>query len=340
MDQQVTGEVSNADMVAADSGMKGSGGAKAPEAKTSGGSLSVAGAIGINIASSDASATIQNDLAVTAGGALTLNASNNTDASVEADGSSTQTAGGGGTGVGAAVGINVADAASEASIGTGATISAVGVKLDAGVRDVSGDTQNTFKTKTTAGAGGGKTGIAGSIALNIVGNRSEAVVRSTALSPTSVNANGGDVTLSASNDSATTTDALMSDGGAMGSDLGVGASFALSVVDNTSSAELADSSDLTAQARSVLDEVAAIMEANPGRVEIAGYADSRQTQEYNLWLSERRAESVQRYLVAKGLDAGRFEVVEHGENNPADSNATAEGQQNNRRTEFHALKEN
>ena len=101
-----------------------------------------------------------------------------------------------------------------------------------------------------------------------------------------------------------------------------------------------DSSDLTAQARNVLDEVAAIMEANPGRVEIAGYADSRQTQEYNLWLSERRAESVQRYLVAKGLDAGRFEVVEHGENNPADSNATAEGQQNNRRTEFHALKEN
>ncbi len=101
-----------------------------------------------------------------------------------------------------------------------------------------------------------------------------------------------------------------------------------------------DSSDLTAQARSVLDEVAAIMKANPGRVEIAGYADSRQTQEYNLWLSERRAESVHRYLVAKGLDASRFEVVEHGESNPVDSNATAEGQQNNRRTEFHALKEN
>jgi outer membrane protein OmpA-like peptidoglycan-associated protein len=101
-----------------------------------------------------------------------------------------------------------------------------------------------------------------------------------------------------------------------------------------------DSSDLTAQARSVLDEVAAIMKANPGRVEIAGYADSRQTQEYNLWLSERRAQSVQRYLVAKGLDADRFEVVEYGESDPVDSNVTADGQQNNRRTEFHALKEN
>ena len=101
-----------------------------------------------------------------------------------------------------------------------------------------------------------------------------------------------------------------------------------------------DSSDLTAQARSVLDEVAAIMKANPGRVEIAGYADSRQTQEYNLWLSERRAESVQRYLVATGLDAGRFQVAEYGESNPVASNNTAGGQQDNRRVEFHVLKEN
>ena len=101
-----------------------------------------------------------------------------------------------------------------------------------------------------------------------------------------------------------------------------------------------DSSDLTARARSVLDEVAAIMKANPGRVEIAGFADSRQTQKYNLWLSERRAESVRRYLVATGLDAGRFQVAEYGESNPVASNNTAGGQQDNRRVEFHVLKEN
>ena len=101
-----------------------------------------------------------------------------------------------------------------------------------------------------------------------------------------------------------------------------------------------DSSDLTARARSVLDEVAAIMKANPGRVEIAGFADSRQTQKYNLWLSERRAESVRRYLVATGLDAGRFQVAEYGESNPVASNNTAGGQQDNRRAEFHVLKEN
>jgi len=101
-----------------------------------------------------------------------------------------------------------------------------------------------------------------------------------------------------------------------------------------------DSSDLTARARSALDEVAAIMKANPGRVEIAGFADSRQTQKYNLWLSERRAESVRRYLVAQGVDAGRFQVAEYGESDPVASNNTAGGQQDNRRVEFHVLKEN
>ena len=101
-----------------------------------------------------------------------------------------------------------------------------------------------------------------------------------------------------------------------------------------------DSSDLTAQARSVLDEVAAIMKANPGRVQIEGFADSRQTQEYNVWLSRRRAESAQRYLVAQGIDAGRLTSVGLGETEPIASNNTAEGQQDNRRAEFHVLKEN
>jgi OOP family OmpA-OmpF porin len=101
-----------------------------------------------------------------------------------------------------------------------------------------------------------------------------------------------------------------------------------------------DSSDLTARARSVLDEVAAIMKDNPGRVQIEGFSDSRQTQEYNVWLTQRRAESVQRYLVAQGIDAGRLTSVGLGETEPVASNNTAEGQQDNRRAEFHVLKEN
>jgi outer membrane protein OmpA-like peptidoglycan-associated protein len=101
-----------------------------------------------------------------------------------------------------------------------------------------------------------------------------------------------------------------------------------------------DGAYLTTQERPEADEIVAILRANPGRVEIAGHADSRYTSEYNLELSRRRAEAVKKYLVSKGLDADRFEVVWFGEMKPIASNDTAAGQQKNRRTEFHALKEN
>lgn len=101
-----------------------------------------------------------------------------------------------------------------------------------------------------------------------------------------------------------------------------------------------DNADLTANGRRVLDEVVAILQATPGRVEISGHTDSRQTQAYNLDLSRNRAAAVERYFVAKGLDADRFEVVGYGETRPIASNDTLAGQQKNRRTEFHALKEN
>jgi OOP family OmpA-OmpF porin len=101
-----------------------------------------------------------------------------------------------------------------------------------------------------------------------------------------------------------------------------------------------DSADLTAEGRRVLDIVVGELKASPGRVEISGHTDSRQTLEYNLELSTRRAESVKAYFVAAGLDPDRFETVGYGPTRPIASNATPEGQQLNRRTEFHALKEN
>jgi outer membrane protein OmpA-like peptidoglycan-associated protein len=101
-----------------------------------------------------------------------------------------------------------------------------------------------------------------------------------------------------------------------------------------------DGAYLTTQERPEADEIVAILKANRGRVEIAGHADSRYTSEYNLALSQRRAEAVKKYLVSKGLDADRFEVVWFGETRPIASNDTAAGQQKNRRTEFRALKEN
>jgi len=101
-----------------------------------------------------------------------------------------------------------------------------------------------------------------------------------------------------------------------------------------------DSADLASQGRAVLGEVIGILKRHPGRVEISGHTDSTGDPEHNLNLSLRRAESVQNYLDANGIDEGRLVAIGYGPTRPIASNTTADGQQMNRRTEFHALKEN
>ena len=70
------------------------------------------------------------------------------------------------------------------------------------------------------------------------------------------------------------------------------------------------------------------------RIRIAGYADSRGPSAENVALGKARADSVKAALVAKGIDAGRIETVSGGETDPVDTNATASGQAENRRTEL------
>jgi len=101
-----------------------------------------------------------------------------------------------------------------------------------------------------------------------------------------------------------------------------------------------DSAELTANGRAVLDEVVAAMNAAPGRVQVSGHTDSQASQEHNLPLSERRAESVRDYLVSEGIDADRIVTIGFGETRSIATNQTAEGRQRNRRTEFHVLEEN
>ncbi len=50
---------------------------------------------------------------------------------------------------------------------------------------------------------------------------------------------------------------------------------------------------------------------------VEGHADERGTREYNLALGERRANSVKNYLAAKGIPAGRVNVVSYGKERPA-----------------------
>ncbi|KAA0068408.1 OmpA family protein [Rhodanobacter sp. T12-5] len=70
-------------------------------------------------------------------------------------------------------------------------------------------------------------------------------------------------------------------------------------------------------------------------VTVAGYTDSKGTDEYNQSLSERRAKIVYDYLTSHGIDASRLEgPIGHGESNPIGDNATDSGRAQNRRTEL------
>lgn len=71
------------------------------------------------------------------------------------------------------------------------------------------------------------------------------------------------------------------------------------------------------------------------KVTVAGYTDSKGTDEYNQSLSERRASIVYNYLTSHGIDASRLEgPIGHGETNPIGDNDTDAGRAQNRRTEL------
>jgi len=101
-----------------------------------------------------------------------------------------------------------------------------------------------------------------------------------------------------------------------------------------------ESFELTEAGSLLLDEISAALDLVEGvRVEIAGHTDSRGSDEDNLVLSQLRAQAVFEYLVTKGADAGRFDVIGYGETQPIADNDTSDGRARNRRIEFTALLE-
>jgi len=98
-----------------------------------------------------------------------------------------------------------------------------------------------------------------------------------------------------------------------------------------------DKADLKSSAYPILDEGVTVLENNPGlNIEIQGYTDSTGSEDYNLKLSQRRAESVKNFLVNRGIDPGRLTAKGYGSANPVASNDTPEGRAKNRRVEFRA----
>ena len=205
-------------------------------------SVSVGAALALNVASSDAEASIGAGRTIVAGdgsgtGALTLHAENNMDASAIADGSAS--GGKGATSVGIGVALNIAFMENTATIGAGSTVTADGFKAEAVMKDVGGDKTHTFAAKAISGASGGDTGVAGSFALNY----SEATTQAVLPGTVTLNAGTGDVTLSAENSTSATVDSKAS---AKSGNTGVGVSIGINIaVDNTTRAVIENGAVLT-----------------------------------------------------------------------------------------------
>ena len=69
-------------------------------------------------------------------------------------------------------------------------------------------------------------------------------------------------------------------------------------------------------------------------MDIEGHCSYEGTDEYNLDLSMRRANSVKKYLVAHGINPDKLRIEGFGKRRPLASNDTEEGRVINRRVEF------
>ena len=98
--------------------------------------------------------------------------------------------------------------------------------------------------------------------------------------------------------------------------------------------------DLSANADKSVAKLAEFLKKNPNRnVLIEGHTDSVGKDDYNLALSQKRADSVKAKLVGEGIEAGRITTVGYGKKFPVASNDTKSGKAQNRRVDVVILNE-
>lgn len=96
-----------------------------------------------------------------------------------------------------------------------------------------------------------------------------------------------------------------------------------------------DNFDLRADAKQILNDKAAFLQANPQiNIIIEGHCDERGSNAYNMALGEKRAWSAAAYLEAMGVAASRMEIVSYGEERPLVFGQTEEAFAANRRGHF------
>lgn len=96
-----------------------------------------------------------------------------------------------------------------------------------------------------------------------------------------------------------------------------------------------DKSTLKSESEAELNKLMEFLNNNPNiKIEISGHTDNQGTYEYNLKLSEDRAQAVFNYLTNHGILENRLTYKGYSFDQPISSNETEEGKAKNRRTEF------
>lgn len=96
-----------------------------------------------------------------------------------------------------------------------------------------------------------------------------------------------------------------------------------------------DKSNLRMDAQEILKRKAAFLKANPNdKVLIEGHCDERGTNEYNLALGDRRANSARKFLMNMGIADSRIKTISYGEERPLDPGHNEDAWAKNRNCQF------
>ena len=96
-----------------------------------------------------------------------------------------------------------------------------------------------------------------------------------------------------------------------------------------------DKSDIKPEYRDILAKNAEILKSHPSlNVVVEGHCDEIGTQEYNIALGERRANSTKKYLESLGVKGSELSTISYGMEKPLDPAHTKEAHAKNRRAQF------
>lgn len=96
-----------------------------------------------------------------------------------------------------------------------------------------------------------------------------------------------------------------------------------------------NSSYLTDKAKTELTKLIKILnQQRDKKIRVDGHTDATGEKDYNIWLSEKRAASVKKFLEDGGVAGARISTKGHGPSKPIADNKTADGRQKNRRVEI------